>query len=286
MERLARVASLWNWLPAFRAVAETENLHEAARCLHVSPSALSRTIRLLEDQLEQPLFERTGRALRLTALGAELLGAVRAAMRGIDDAVAAPADVLRIAAPADVAAMWIVPLLTRRPGARARLVTDPQLDPVGRLLRGELDLVVTACELDDAHLLVEPVATVTVGLYVGGDHPLRRSVPTRDAALGWPFVAYRAPGGPSDRWPETLGRVIALHVGDARDAAAACASGELVAALPDELVRGLGLPLHRLPVDLVPPVAIVAARRKTLGPVHPADALVAALRARAEPLAS
>src|SRR5688500_18841292 len=102
MERLARVASLWNWLPGFRAVAETENLHEAARGLEISPSALSRTIRLLEDELEQPLFDRAGLSLRLTALGAELLGVVRSAMRAVDDVTASRAEAVRIAAPADI----------------------------------------------------------------------------------------------------------------------------------------------------------------------------------------
>ena len=52
MERLRSIANLWNWLPAFRAVAETGNLRLAAERLHVSPSALSRTVRLLEDEIE------------------------------------------------------------------------------------------------------------------------------------------------------------------------------------------------------------------------------------------
>ncbi len=59
MERLRRVASFWNWLPAFRAVAETEHLPTAAEALFVSPSALSRAIRLLEKDVGQPLFRRT-----------------------------------------------------------------------------------------------------------------------------------------------------------------------------------------------------------------------------------
>ena len=43
-----RVSRIWNWLPVFRAVAETEHLPTASELLYVTPSALSRTIRLLE----------------------------------------------------------------------------------------------------------------------------------------------------------------------------------------------------------------------------------------------
>ena len=48
-ELASLVERIWNWLPAFRAVAETEHLPTASDLLHVTPSALSRTIRLLEQ---------------------------------------------------------------------------------------------------------------------------------------------------------------------------------------------------------------------------------------------
>src|SRR5687767_10980873 len=87
MHRFRRVAALWNWLPAFRAVAETQHLRRAGDLLCVSPSALSRSIHLLEDAIGGPLFVRAGRNLRLTALGDELLLVVRDSMRRLDDAL-------------------------------------------------------------------------------------------------------------------------------------------------------------------------------------------------------
>lgn len=42
MERLRRVANLWNWLPPFRVVAEYQSIQRAAVVLNVSASALSR----------------------------------------------------------------------------------------------------------------------------------------------------------------------------------------------------------------------------------------------------
>ena len=85
MERARRIVQFWNWLPAFRAVAETQHLPSAASQLGVSPQALSRTIKLLEEELDADLFHRVGRQLRLSDAGEELLSSVRDAMRRVDD---------------------------------------------------------------------------------------------------------------------------------------------------------------------------------------------------------
>ena len=85
MERLKRVASVWSWLPAFRAVAETQHLPTASAELDVSASALSRTIRLLESDIGRTLFERQGRRIVLNEAGERLLVAVRDAMRRVHD---------------------------------------------------------------------------------------------------------------------------------------------------------------------------------------------------------
>ncbi|BBP83752.1 LysR family transcriptional regulator [Pseudomonas sp. Pc102] len=53
----------------FWAVAKEGNLTRAADALHVSQSALSTQIRVLEDQLGHVLFIRSGRSLRLTEAG-------------------------------------------------------------------------------------------------------------------------------------------------------------------------------------------------------------------------
>ncbi len=58
----------------FWAVAKEGNLTRAADKLHVSQSALSKQIKLLEEQLGQPLFARVGRRLQLTEAGQLALG--------------------------------------------------------------------------------------------------------------------------------------------------------------------------------------------------------------------
>ncbi|AFH63079.1 LysR family transcriptional regulator [Paenibacillus caseinilyticus] len=60
-------------LQYFLAVARLEHMTEAARSLHVTQSSLSKTIQRLEEDLGVPLFDRTGRKLRLNAFGSRFL---------------------------------------------------------------------------------------------------------------------------------------------------------------------------------------------------------------------
>ena len=60
MKLAQRVSQVWNWLPAFRAVAESEHLPTASKEANLSASALSRAVKLLEDDLGVSLFVREG----------------------------------------------------------------------------------------------------------------------------------------------------------------------------------------------------------------------------------
>lgn len=73
----------------FRAVAHEGNLTRAAVRLGVSQSALSLQIRTLEERLGHPLFDRVGRALRLTEAGRMALDRADAIHATAEDLVAA-----------------------------------------------------------------------------------------------------------------------------------------------------------------------------------------------------
>jgi len=60
-------------LQAFIAVAELSSFSLAAQKLHVTQSAISKRIGLLEQQLSTPLFDRIGRSVALTESGNLLL---------------------------------------------------------------------------------------------------------------------------------------------------------------------------------------------------------------------
>jgi LysR family glycine cleavage system transcriptional activator len=72
-------------LPTFRVVARLANLRAAAEELHLTHSAVSQQIKLLEDQLGFQLFDRPGRRIVLNAAGAALLNAVEPALAQLDD---------------------------------------------------------------------------------------------------------------------------------------------------------------------------------------------------------
>ena len=80
-----------NTLPAFRAVARLSNLRAAADELHLTHSAVSQQIRVLEDRLGFPVFDRRGRGIALNAAGQALLAAVAPALDTLDDGVRAAA---------------------------------------------------------------------------------------------------------------------------------------------------------------------------------------------------
>lgn len=73
-------------LRLFVLVATHRSFSEAARLAHVSQPALSRTIRLLEEQLETRLFDRDSRNVRLTSAGEALLPIVERLTADFDHA--------------------------------------------------------------------------------------------------------------------------------------------------------------------------------------------------------
>jgi LysR family nitrogen assimilation transcriptional regulator len=73
-------------LRAFLTVAETGNVTRAAEVLHLVQPAVSRQLRLLEEDIGAPLFERERHGMALTAAGKALLDYARRAMLELDRA--------------------------------------------------------------------------------------------------------------------------------------------------------------------------------------------------------
>ncbi len=69
-------------LEAFVTAGRHQRFKQAAAELNLTPSAISRRIKALEDHLGARLFRRLNRAVRLTEAGATYLGAVE---RAFDD---------------------------------------------------------------------------------------------------------------------------------------------------------------------------------------------------------
>lgn len=92
-------------LTAFTAIAEHKSFRTAALRLGMSPSALSHSLRHLEERLNVRLFNRTTRSVALTDAGEQLLRRVAPAITDLSDAmdevasaVNRPSGVLKISA--------------------------------------------------------------------------------------------------------------------------------------------------------------------------------------------
>ncbi|MFJ4291140.1 LysR family transcriptional regulator [Cupriavidus sp. NPDC089707] len=69
---------------AFLAIADTGTVTRAAELLHVVQPAVSRQIKLLEDEIAAPLFVRTRHGMQLTDAGQVLSERARRALRELD----------------------------------------------------------------------------------------------------------------------------------------------------------------------------------------------------------
>lgn len=171
-------------LRAFVEVARLSSVSQAADALAVSQPAVSKTLRELEDRLGTPLFERTGRRLRLTEAGrlfqrhaglslielergVRALRAPEAARRRLAVGVL-PTVATRILPRAALAFAAAVP------GGGLRVTTGPNWLLLSQLREGALDLVVGRLAAPEEmrglvfeQLYVEPVAAV-----VRPGHPL------------------------------------------------------------------------------------------------------------------
>ena len=110
----------WGSLAAFAVVAEERSFTRAAARLDVSPSALSHTIRRLEEKLGVQLLARSTRSVSTTQAGDKLLNRLNPAIREISTAVeelgeiaGRPSGHVRISAPGEAARRVIAPALPK-----------------------------------------------------------------------------------------------------------------------------------------------------------------------------
>ena len=272
--RAQQLGQYWNWLPAFRIVAEHESLADAARILRVGAPALSRTIKHLEGHIGASLFSRHGRQLRLTDEGRILLLALRSSMRSLDDAIANIGEkgplTVRIAAPVPFVRALLLPFL-RSAAAQGRqfvaeLVVYGLADAVIALHRGDVDYVLSDDRpFDGTGLQIRKLGGLNYSVYCGAQHPLHSKVDVSLAdVLEHPFVT--APLGEDDHWPAEVVRIIGLRTSSLHLGVDLCKEGAFLAVLPDAIVTRVAEgTLLRLPGPTFPVAGLFAMTRKPVG---------------------
>jgi LysR family glycine cleavage system transcriptional activator len=132
LTRVQRSLPPLNALRAFEAGARLGSFKAAADALGVTHGAISQHVRLLEDRLRAPLFERHNRGVVLTSAARAYLAELSPAFDRLASATEHygrdVSSALRVNAPSTFALRWLVPRLAkfqeRFPGLKVRLETS------------------------------------------------------------------------------------------------------------------------------------------------------------------
>ena len=187
-------------LRSFSVVAEAGNLAEAANRLGRTQSAVSMTLKRLEEHLGRPLFE-SERKNRLTPLGQQVFVLAQKQLQQFDDtidaievAADAPRGLLRIAAIPSASGLLlpgaIRTVLRRHPSMKIELRDMDSGQVVDALVHGQADLGIASGEprLNDAvgSVLFEDA----FGLICRVNHPFacRSTPPTLKEVVGPSFL--------------------------------------------------------------------------------------------------
>ncbi len=191
-------------LEMFRAVGEEGSFTAAANRLHVSQSAVSRQLKLLEEELGTLLFHRTGRGVNMTDAGHLLLAAANRITREMQEVASQISEtqtlqrgVLSLGGGMTVC-LYILPKLLRKFRAQykevdLRVITGTT-ETMLRLLRTrEIEIALLTLPIIAADLEVWPVLKEEMVVVSAGKHPLARERSVDPRALArHPLILYES----------------------------------------------------------------------------------------------
>jgi DNA-binding transcriptional LysR family regulator len=189
-------------LEILQAIAETGSFTACGRKLHVSQSAISRQILLLEEELGEPLFLRVGRQVRMTPaaeslvqLGQRVFLDVRETVGAITDRTRELRGTLRLSGGMTVCLYVFPPLLKHlrrlHPNLDVRLTVALAGRSVYEIRAGRVDAGLLTLPVEESDLVTVPSLREELLLVASPTHQLakRRKVAPRDLA-GLPFVMF------------------------------------------------------------------------------------------------
>ena len=194
-------------LEILQAIAETGSFTACGRKLHVSQSAISRQIALLEEELGEPLFLRVGRKVRMTpaaealvALGQRVFLDVRDTVASVTDRTRELKGTLRLSGGMTVC-LYIFPTLVKQlkrahPKLDVRMMVATAGRSVEEIRAGHVDAGLLTLPVEEADLVTLPVLREELLLVTMPGHPLakHKKITPHDLA-GEPFIAFEAGSG-------------------------------------------------------------------------------------------
>ncbi|MGH8389240.1 MAG: LysR family transcriptional regulator [Pseudomonas sp.] len=197
-------------LSTFLSVASHLNFSRAAVELGLTPSALSHSVRTLENRLGVRLFNRTTRSVGLTEAGERLYARLRPAFRDIDDALEdlnhfrdKPSGNLRITAGRQAAELVLLPLASKflqaYPDVKLEIVADDGLVDV---VAAGFHAGVRFGERLEADMVSLPISANMRSVVVGSPTLFEQyAVPQKPEDLhDLPCIRHRFPSGSLYRW--------------------------------------------------------------------------------------
>ena len=182
-------------LAIIREVEEQGSLTAAANKLCLTQSALSHTMKKLEQNLGAAVWHREGRSLRLTQAGAYLLAVANRILPQLSDTEArirqyaqGERGTLRIGMECHPCYQWLLkvvtPYLAAWPDVDVDVKQRFQFGGIGALFGYEIDLLVTPDPLFKPGLHFEPVFDYEQVLAVGRNHALAAAPYIKPEQLG------------------------------------------------------------------------------------------------------
>jgi DNA-binding transcriptional LysR family regulator len=189
-------------LEILQAIAETGSFTACGRKLHVSQSAISRQILLLEEELGEPLVLRVGRQVRMTPAAESLVQLGQRVFQDLRDTVGTITDrtrhlkgSLRLSGGMTVC-MYVFPALLKHlrrlhPHLDVRLTVATAGQSVQQIREGRVDAGLLTLPVEGSDLITVPVLREELLLVTTPSHPLarRRRVAPKDLAR-LPFVLF------------------------------------------------------------------------------------------------
>lgn len=171
-------------LDTFLEVARELSISRTAENLHVTQPAVSMQMRQLEEAAGMPLYEQTGRKIRLTDAGQDFqqyaMGAV-AQLKQLEDAMAERRGLKkgRVELAIVSTVKYFVPMLLVRfrkkfPDIEVVLQIHNRESIVNLLTRNEIDLVIMGHTPDTIECISTAFATNPMGVISAPEHPLSR----------------------------------------------------------------------------------------------------------------
>jgi DNA-binding transcriptional LysR family regulator len=202
-------------LIAFARTASLGSYTAAARSLSVSPSAVSKSVQRLEEQLKVRLFTRTTRSLTLTPEGKDLQERTLRLLQEVEQieqaaaiARAEPAGVMRITAPLPIGTHILAPALPRFRERYPKLAIDLRMgDRYTDMIEEGIDVALRVGALGDSRLISRTLAPHRLCAFASPGYLARRGTPrVIDDLAGHECVNFRyQSSGQLLRWPFQVG---------------------------------------------------------------------------------